>query len=167
MASSGTIPESRYSAMITVADAQRVETWVNEAVSGGARIITGGERQGAVFAPTVVADVEPRMRIFREELFGPAVAVTAVDTVEEAISLANNSTYGLGAGIFTRDVNTAWRFAREVQSGTVQINWSPLWRADLMPYGGFKGSGIGREGPRYAIEEMTELKTVVFHGIDN
>jgi acyl-CoA reductase-like NAD-dependent aldehyde dehydrogenase len=159
--------DTKLSAMITVADAQRVETWVNEAVSGGARVITGGERQGAVFAPTVVADVEPRMRIFREELFGPAVAVTAVDTVEEAISLANNSTYGLGAGIFTRDVNTAWRFAREVQSGTVQINWSPLWRADLMPYGGFKGSGIGREGPRYAIEEMTELKTVVFHGIDN
>jgi acyl-CoA reductase-like NAD-dependent aldehyde dehydrogenase len=159
--------DTKLSAMITVADAQRVETWVNEAVSGGARVITGGERQGAVFAPTVVADVEPRMRIFREELFGPAVAVTPVDTVEEAISLANNSTYGLGAGIFTRDVNTAWRFAREVQSGTVQINWSPLWRADLMPYGGFKGSGIGREGPRYAIEEMTELKTVVFHGIDN
>ena len=159
--------DTKLSAMITVADAQRVETWVNEAVSGGARIITGGERQGAVFAPTVVADVEPRMRIFREELFGPAVAVTPVDTVEDAISLANNSSYGLGAGIFTRDVNTAWRFAREVQSGTVQINWTPLWRADLMPYGGFKGSGIGREGPRYAIEEMTELKTVVFHGIDN
>lgn len=159
--------DTKLSAMITVAEAQRVEAWVKEAVSGGARVITGGARQGAVFAPTVVADVEPRMRIFREELFGPAVGVTPVDTVDEAISLANNSSYGLGAGIFTRDVNTAWRFAREVQCGTVQINWTSLWRADLMPYGGFKGSGIGREGPRYAIEEMTELKTVVFHGIDN
>lgn len=159
--------DTKLSAMITVADAQRVETWVKEAVSGGARVITGGARQGAVFAPTVVADVEPRMRIFREELFGPAVSVTPFDTVDEAISLANNSSYGLGAGIFTRDVNTAWHFAREVQCGTVQINWTSLWRADLMPYGGFKGSGIGREGPRYAIEEMTELKTVVFHGIDN
>lgn len=159
--------DTKLSAMITVADAQRVETWINEAVSGGARLVTGGERQGGVFAPTVVADVKPQMRIFREELFGPAVAVTPVDTVEDAISMANNSSYGLGAGIFTRDITTAWRFAREVQSGTVQINWTPLWRADLIPYGGFKGSGIGREGPRYAIEEMTEIKTVVFHGIDN
>lgn len=159
--------DTKLSAMITVADAQRVETWINEAVLGGARLITGGERQAGVYAPTVVADVKPQMRIFREELFGPAVAVTPVDTVEDAISMANKSSYGLGAGIFTRDINTAWRFAREVQSGTVQINWTPLWRADLMPYGGFKGSGIGREGPRYAIEEMTEIKTVVFHGIDN
>jgi len=159
--------DTRLSAMITVGDAQRVESWVKEAVSGGARVITGGERQGGVFAPTVVADVDPQMRISREELFGPAVAVTPVDTVDEAIGLANDSKYGLGAGVFTRDLTTAWRFAREVQSGTVQVNWTPLWRADLMPYGGFKGSGIGREGPRYAIEEMTELKTVVFHGIDN
>jgi len=160
-------PDTRLSAMITVGDAERVESWVEEAVSGGARVITGGERQGGVFAPTVVADVDPQMRISREELFGPAVAVTPVDTVDEAIGLANDSKYGLGAGVFTRDLTTAWRFAREVQSGTVQVNWTPLWRADLMPYGGFKGSGIGREGPRYAIEEMTELKTVVFHGIDN
>ncbi len=159
--------DTKMSAMITVGDAQRVESWVKEAVSGGARVVTGGERQGGVFAPTVVADVDPKMRISREELFGPAVAVTPVDSVDEAIALANDSQYGLGAGIFTRDVSTAWRFAREVQCGTVQINWTPLWRADLMPYGGFKGSGIGREGPRYAIEEMTELKTVVFHGIDN
>jgi glyceraldehyde-3-phosphate dehydrogenase (NADP+) len=159
--------DTKLSAMISVADAQRVEGWVKEAVSGGARVITGGERQGAVLTPTIVADVDPRMKISREEVFGPAVAVTPVDTVDEAIALANDSKYGLGAGIFTRDVTTAWRFAREVQSGTIQINWTPLWRADLMPYGGFKASGIGREGPRYAIEEMTELKTVVFHGIDN
>jgi glyceraldehyde-3-phosphate dehydrogenase (NADP+) len=114
-----------------------------------------------------VADVKPEMRISCEELFGPAVAVTSVDTVEQAIALANDSDYGLGAGIFTRDINSALRFAREVQSGTVQINWTPLWRADLMPYGGFKNSGIGKEGPRYAVEEMTELKTVVFHGLDS
>lgn len=159
--------DTKLSAMISVVDAERVQTWVQEAASGGARIVTGGERQGAVLAPTIVADVDPRMRISREEVFGPAVAVTPVETVDQAIALANDSKYGLGAGIFTRDVQNAWRFAREVQSGTVQINWTPLWRADLMPYGGFKGSGIGREGPRYAIEEMTELKTVVFHGIDN
>jgi glyceraldehyde-3-phosphate dehydrogenase (NADP+) len=106
------------------------------------------------------------MRISCEELFGPAVAVTPVDTVEDAIALANDSKYGLGSGIFTRDINTALRFARQAQTGNVMINWTPLWRADLMPYGGFKGSGIGKEGPHYAVQEMTEMKTIVFHGIE-
>ncbi len=158
--------DSKLSAMISVKDAERVESWISEAVGTGARVIMGGKREGAVVPPTIVADVKPEMRISREELFGPAVAVTPVKSVEEAIALANDSHYGLGAGIFTRDINSALRFAREVQSGTIQINWTPLWRADLMPYGGFKGSGIGREGPRYAVEEMTEIKTVVFHGIE-
>jgi glyceraldehyde-3-phosphate dehydrogenase (NADP+) len=160
------LEDTRLSAMITVRDAERVEAWFKEATQNGARIITGGERQGALVTPTIVADVKPQMRISCEELFGPGVAVTPVDTTEEAIALINDSKYGLGAAVFTRDLNTAWRFAREVRSGTIQINWTPLWRADLMPYGGFKGSGIGREGPRYAIEEMTEIKTVVFHGIE-
>ena len=92
--------------------------------------------------------------------------MTPVQDVAEALALANDSKYGLSAGIFTRDVNVALRFAREVQSGNVMINWTPLWRADLMPYGGFKSSGVGKEGPRYAIEEMTEIKTVVFHGLE-
>jgi acyl-CoA reductase-like NAD-dependent aldehyde dehydrogenase len=153
--------------MISVSDAERVEHWLNEAVRDGARIVTGGERSGALMAPTVVADVKPQMRISCEELFGPAVAVTPVESIDEAISLVNDSKYGLGAGVFTSNIDTAWRFAREVQTGTIEINWTPLWRADLMPYGGFKSSGIGREGPRYAIEEMTELKTVVFHSVDN
>ncbi len=113
----------------------------------------------------IVADVSPAMEISRAELFGPAVAVSAVDGIEEAIELANTSEYGLGAGIFTSDVTNALRFALAVECGNIQINNTPLWRADLMPYGGLKGSGIGKEGPRYAIEEMTELKSVVFHGI--
>jgi acyl-CoA reductase-like NAD-dependent aldehyde dehydrogenase len=161
------LEETRLSAMISVSDAERVENWLSEAVRGGARIITGGERSGALMAPTVVADVKPQMRISCEELFGPAVAVTPVESIDEAISLVNDSKYGLGAGVFTSNIDTAWRFAREVQAGTIEINWTPLWRADLMPYGGFKSSGIGREGPRYAIEEMTELKTVVFHSVEN
>lgn len=158
--------DTRLSAMISEKDAERVGSWIKEAVSGGARVVTGGQRQGAVFAPTIVADVKPEMRISCDELFGPAVAVTPVENIDEAITLANDSRYGLGAGIFTRDINLALRFAREVQSGNVMINWTPLWRADLMPYGGFKGSGIGKEGPRYAVEEMTDLKTVVFHGLN-
>jgi glyceraldehyde-3-phosphate dehydrogenase (NADP+) len=105
------------------------------------------------------------MRISCDELFGPAVAVTPVNTFEEALALANDTRYGLSAGIYTQNISHALRFAREAQSGNVHINWTPLWRADFMPYGGFKGSGIGKEGPRYAVEEMTELKTVVIHGL--
>jgi acyl-CoA reductase-like NAD-dependent aldehyde dehydrogenase len=158
--------DTKISAMVSEKEAQRVEEWVQEAQANGARVITGGQRNGAIFAPTIVADVRADMRISCEELFGPAVAVTPVDTVDEAIAFANDSKYGLGSGIFTRDVNTALRFAKQAQTGNVMINWTPLWRADLMPYGGFKGSGIGKEGPHYAVEEMSELKTVVFHGID-
>ncbi len=116
--------------------------------------------------PTVVADVPDDTELWREELFGPAVAVRPVSGIDEAIALANDTHYGLGAGVFTRDVNHALRFVREVDAGNVHVNWTPLWRADLMPYGGLKGSGIGKEGPRYAVEEMTELKSVVFHGIE-
>ncbi len=158
---------TKLSAMISLGDAERVSSWVDEAVQDGARVVTGGERQGALVAPTIVAEVKPEMRVSCEEVFGPLVAVTPVENAQEAIALVNQSKYGLGAGIFTRDVNAAWQFARDVECGTIQINWAPLWRADFMPYGGFKGSGIGREGPRYAIEEMTEIKTVVFHGINS
>ena len=159
--------DTKLSAMINETEAQRVERWTSEAAENGATIVTGGERQGAVVSPTIVADVKPDMKISREELFGPAVGVTRIESVDEGIALANDSQYGLGAGIFTRDIKSAWKFARNVQSGNVMINWTPLWRADLMPYGGFKQSGIGNEGPRYAVEEMTEIKTVVFHGVDD
>ncbi len=105
------------------------------------------------------------MRVFCDELFGPAVTTTSVNSVEEAIALANDSNYGLAAGIFTRDITKAMRFARHAEAGNVHINWTPLWRADFMPYGGLKDSGIGKEGPRYAVEEMTEAKTIVIHGV--
>jgi acyl-CoA reductase-like NAD-dependent aldehyde dehydrogenase len=149
--------------VISTTEAERVERTIREAIDGGATLITGGERDGAIVAPTVVGDVDPAMAISRQELFGPAVALTRVDGIDEAIALANDSDYGLGAGLFTQNVDHALRFAREVDAGSIQINASPLWRADLMPYGGLKGSGIGKEGPRSAIEEMTELKTIVFH----
>ncbi len=149
--------------MIREQEAIRVGEWVQEAVANGARVLTGGERQGAVYAPTVVAEVTPDMRLFYDELFGPAVAVTRFDTIDEAIALANNSIYGLAAGIFTENLEWAMRFAREVEAGSLMINWGPQWRADLMPYGGLKESGFGKEGPRYAVEEMTELKLVCFH----
>jgi len=149
--------------MIREKDAIRVEEWIREAVGGGARLITGGERQGALHAPTIVADVKPDMRISSDELFGPAVAVTPFDDIDQAIALANDTTYGLSASIFTESLEHAMKFAREVHSGNLHINWGPQWRADLMPYGGLKDSGFGKEGPRYAVEEMTELKLVVLH----
>ncbi len=153
----------RMGPMIREADAVRVSQWIAEAVEQGARIVVGGEREGTMHAPTVIADATPDMRISREELFGPAVAVSPFNDIDEAIAMANDSRFGLSAGIFTQNVDWALKFAREVESGNLHINSSPQWRADLMPYGGLKDSGMGKEGPGYAVMEMTELKMVVFH----
>jgi glyceraldehyde-3-phosphate dehydrogenase (NADP+) len=149
--------------MITAGEAERVSTWIRDAVAAGARIVAGGDRDGAVHAATVVADVSPAARISCDELFGPAVAVTPFQGIDEALRLANDSRYGLGAGIFTQSLGSALAFVRGMESGNVMVNWAPNWRADLMPYGGLKESGFGKEGPRYAVQEMTELKMVVFH----
>ncbi|MGH7768712.1 MAG: aldehyde dehydrogenase family protein [Candidatus Binatia bacterium] len=149
--------------MVKQSEAARVEDWIQEAVAGGARLAAGGGRRGAIYVPAVVADVKPDMRSSRDELFGPAVAVTPFDAIEDAIALANDSVYGLAAGIFTENVEWAMKFAREAEAGNLHVNWGPQWRVDLMPYGGLKESGFGKEGPRYAVEEMTELKMVVFH----
>jgi acyl-CoA reductase-like NAD-dependent aldehyde dehydrogenase len=149
--------------MVRPADAARVNEWIAEAVGAGARTVIGGEYSGAMHQATVVADVSPEMRISCDELFGPAVAVTPFSGIDEAIAMANDSNYGLSAGIFTQNVDWAMKFAREVQSGNLMINSGPQFRADLMPYGGLKDSGMGKEGPRYAVQEMTELKMVVYH----
>ena len=149
--------------MVKESEAARVDEWVNEAVGGGAKLVAGGGRRGAIYLPAVVADVHPDMRISRDELFGPAVAVTPFDTIDEAIALANDSVYGLAAGIFTDNVEWAMKFAREAEAGNLHVNWGSQWRVDLMPYGGLKDSGFGKEGPKYAVNEMTELKMVVFH----
>ena len=155
--------EVKMGPMVRSEDAVRVNEWITEAVSGGARTVVGGEYEGAMHQPTIVADVKPEMRISCDELFGPAVAVTPFSDIDEAIDMANDSNYGLSAGIFTQNVDWAMQFARRVHSGNLMINSGPQWRADLMPYGGVKESGMGKEGPRYAVEEMTELKMVVYH----
>ncbi|MBO9608197.1 MAG: aldehyde dehydrogenase family protein [Paenibacillaceae bacterium] len=157
---------TKLGAMISEAEAARVDSWVSEAVDGGATIVTGGTRAGAVYAPTVVANVLPDMKLSCRELFGPAVAISRFASIDEAIGLANDSPYGLGAGIYTNDIGDAFRFAQRVHTGNIMINSTPLWRADLMPYGGFKQSGTGKEGVRYAVEEMTEIKTIVFHQLN-
>lgn len=155
--------KSKVGPMVKESEAIRVDEWVHEALGGGAKLVAGGGRRGAIYLPAVVADVHPDMRISRDELFGPAVAVTPFDTIEEAIALANDSVYGLAAGIFTENVEWAMKFAREAEAGNLHVNWGSQWRVDLMPYGGLKDSGFGKEGPKYAVQEMTELKMVVFH----
>jgi glyceraldehyde-3-phosphate dehydrogenase (NADP+) len=154
---------TRMGPMIREQDAVRVSEWIDESIAQGARRIAGGSRRGTLLAPTLLADVQPTMRISRDELFGPAVGVMPAENIDEAIALANDSRYGLSAGIFTQNLDAALAFARRVDAGNLHINWGPAWRTDLMPYGGLKESGFGKEGPRYAIEEMTEMKTVVIH----
>ena len=155
--------KSKVGPMVKESEAVRVDEWINEAVASGARLVAGGGRRGAIYTPAVVADVKPNMRISRDELFGPAVGVTPFNDIDEAISLANDSVYGLAAGIFTENVEWAMKFAREAEAGNLHVNWGSQWRVDLMPYGGLKDSGFGKEGPKYAVQEMSELKMVVFH----
>ena len=149
--------------MVRQSDAERVEQWIREAADGGGRLLTGGGRDRAVVQPAIVVDVSSDMQISCDELFGPAVGLTRFDSVDEAIASANDTNYGLSAAVFTESLDNAMRFAREVESGNIHINWGTQWRADLMPYGGLKESGFGKEGPKYAIEEMTETKMVVMH----
>jgi acyl-CoA reductase-like NAD-dependent aldehyde dehydrogenase len=151
--------------MVREEDAVRVQDWLAEAVASGARLVCGGERQGALMSPALLTDVKPEMKVSCEELFGPAIGVTAAESVDEAIQLANATRYGLSAAVFTESLDSAIRFAKQVESGNIHINWGTAWRADLMPYGGLKESGMGKEGPKYAIQEMTEMKTVVIHGV--
>ncbi len=157
--------ETKMGPLIRVKDAERVAEWIDEANIAGAEILVGGKRDGTQYAPTVVTNVQPEMRVAREELFGPAVAVLRAESVDAALAMANDSRYGLSAAIFTRDLNRAMQFAKHAESGNIHINGGPQWRADFMPYGGLKESGFGKEGPGYAIQEMTELKMVVIHGI--
>ena len=149
--------------MIRESDAERVESWIQEAVAGGARLVAGGSRSGTLHQPTVLADVTPDMRVSRDEVFGPAVALTRVSDIDEAIAIANDTNYGLSASIFTQDIDRAIKYAQNVESGNIHINWGTMWRADMMPYGGLKDSGMGKEGPKYAIQEMTESKMIVIH----
>jgi len=157
-------PETTMGTLITTAEAVRIEEAISAAAASGAKVVVGGERHGSIVTPAVVADVDPSSPFSRDELFGPAVAVSTAEDWTAAITQANNTAYGLSVGIFTADVAGVVRAIREIDCGNVHINWTPLWRADLMPYGGLKGSGIGKEGPRRAVAEMTEEKTVVLHG---
>lgn len=149
--------------MITENAAIRAHEWISEAVSRGAKLLTGGERNGQMLKPAVLQNVDRDMKIVCYEVFAPVVSVLEYYAIEDAINMVNDSDFGLQAGIFTSDINIAFKAAKELQVGGVMVNDSSMYRADAMPYGGVKQSGIGREGPRYAIEEMTDLKIIVFN----
>lgn len=156
--------DTKVGTLISKAEADRVSAALVRAQAEGAHLVTGGEQDGAIIQPAILSNVDPNSSIAQDELFGPAVAISAARDTTHAIELANSTVYGLGSGIFTKDISAAIQAAREIESGVVNINWTPLWRADLMPYGGFKASGIGKEGIRSAVSEMTEVKTVILHG---
>ncbi|XVQ09223.1 aldehyde dehydrogenase family protein [Spirillospora sp. CA-255316] len=145
--------------------AERVESWVDEAVAAGAKVLAGGTREGAAYAPTVLADVPADAKVQREEVFGPVMLVQPVDGVDEAFDLVNASTFGLQAGVFTRNLDIAFRAHKELDVGGVVIGDVPSYRADQMPYGGVKDSGVGREGLRSAMTDYTEEKVMVLTGL--
>jgi acyl-CoA reductase-like NAD-dependent aldehyde dehydrogenase len=146
--------------LISADAAERVERWIGEAVAGGATVAIGGKRAGQVLEPTVLLHTTPEMKVNCEEVFAPLVTVTPYRTLDEAIAAANASPYGLQAGVFTRDLRTMFRLHAELDVGAVNGNDIPGFRVDRLPYGGAKASGLGREGVRYAIEEMTELRVL-------
>ncbi|MDW8340288.1 MAG: aldehyde dehydrogenase family protein [Geminicoccaceae bacterium] len=146
--------------LIAESEARRVESWIAEAVAQGARLLAGGGRRGPVVAPTLLADVRPEMRVMREEVFGPVLCLVPFAHLGEAIERVNATPYGLATGIFTDSLDRALVAARGLEVGAVHVNETSSSRVDLMPYGGCKASGFGREGPRYAIREMSEERVV-------
>jgi acyl-CoA reductase-like NAD-dependent aldehyde dehydrogenase len=142
--------------VISPASADRIESWVSEAVEQGAELVHGGTREGSVITPTILGNVARTMTVMTNEIFGPVVVLRPFDALEEAVAEANDTPFGLAAGVFTADLDSALLAARELRVGTVHVNETSSSRVDLMPFGGVKASGSGLEGPRYAIEEMTE-----------
>ena len=139
----------------------RILEWVNEARSGGAEILTGGELDGDLIRPTVIANADAELKVSCQEVFGPVVTVNRYGSLDEAIELANGTEFGLQAGIFTGSIRTAMRAAQELEFGGVTVNEAPTFRADQMPYGGVKESGNTKEGPAYAVRELTDERVVV------
>jgi acyl-CoA reductase-like NAD-dependent aldehyde dehydrogenase len=155
--------ETNVSALISEGDRDRVHAWIQEAVKQGATLECGGEIQGSLLTPAVLTNTTLDMKVCKDEVFGPVVAVQTYDTLQEAINLANGTRYGLQAGIYTQDIDSALLASRALEFGGVLINEVPTWRADLMPYGGVKDSGNTREGPAYAVESFTDLRLVVLN----
>lgn len=156
--------DTEYGPLIDDASCTRVEEWINEAVREGAKIEVGGKFTGKrLLTPTIITNTKPEMKVVCRELFAPGVCVIPFSDFDEAIDMANNSIYGLNAGVYTNDLQNAWKAALKLEAGGVIINDYPTFRVDQMPYGGVKSSGVGREGLAFAIEEMTETKFIAFN----
>jgi len=151
--------------MINEAAAERAQAWVQEAATAGATIVTGGDRDRALLTPTVLTDVPGNARVNRDEVFAPVLTVTAVDSEEEAFAAVNDSAFGLQAGVFTHDLATAFRAHSELEVGGVIVGDVPTYRAEQMPYGGIKQSGVGREGVRFAMDDLTYDRSLVLTGV--
>jgi acyl-CoA reductase-like NAD-dependent aldehyde dehydrogenase len=149
------------SALISEGERDRVMSWIEAAVAEGAKVVAGGGLEEGILRPTVLTGVTADMKVSRDEVFGPVVAVQTYDSLDEALRLADDTRYGLQAGIFTSNLASALRAARELRFGTVLVNEVPTWRADQMPYGGVRESGNTKEGPAYAVRQMTEERLVV------
>jgi acyl-CoA reductase-like NAD-dependent aldehyde dehydrogenase len=154
-------PSTDVGPLIDAAALDKVSSWVEEAVAQGAEVLTGGERNDPFYAPTVLADVTDDMKVCREEIFGPVTTLSRYETFEEAVAGVNATAYGLQAGVFTADLERAFAAHRDIVAGGVIVNDVSAFRADQMPYGGSKDSGYGREGLRYAMQEMTEPRIMV------
>lgn len=150
--------------MINVGEVDRAESWVGEAVADGARVVSGGRREGPVYWPTLLDNVRPGMKVMDQEVFAPIASFVPYDDFEQALAAANASDYGLQAAVFTRDINRVLSAIRTLDFGGVIINDTPTFRVDHMPYGGMRQSGIGREGVRFAMEEMTNIQVVAIKG---
>jgi succinate-semialdehyde dehydrogenase/glutarate-semialdehyde dehydrogenase len=148
--------------VISEAAAERIARWIDEACAGAARRLAGGPRCGAVVPPTLLIDVAPSMSVVCQEVFGPVMSIVPFDTLDDAIARVNATPYGLATGLFTNRIRDAFTAALRLRVGGVHINETSSSRADLMPYGGCKDSGFGREGPRYAVREMTEERLVTW-----
>lgn len=157
------LEETDVGPMITERAAMQAEAWVEEALRQGARKLLGNGRQGALLHPTVLSDVNREMKVSCQEVFAPVITLQPYDTFEEAIALANSTDYGLQGGVFTRDLGRIMQAYEEIEVGGLQVNDVSTFRVDHMPYGGVKASGMGREGVKYAIEEMTEPKLMVIN----
>jgi acyl-CoA reductase-like NAD-dependent aldehyde dehydrogenase len=146
--------------MIDAKEVDRVENWVNEAQTSGARVLTGGKRDGTVYYPTVLTNVQDEMKVVTEEVFAPVASVISSDDFESALKQANDTKFGLQVGVFTNDINRVLKAVRRLNFGGVIVNDTPNFRADHMPYGGNRQSGLGREGVRFAMEDMTNIQLV-------
>jgi acyl-CoA reductase-like NAD-dependent aldehyde dehydrogenase len=160
-----TLDATEIGPMVCVKEAERVEEWIKEAVAAGAKLVQGGERKGSLLQPTILTATKAGMKLHDEEVFGPVLMIEPYDDFEDALAAVNHSRYGLQAGLLTRDLGRIQTAFRELEVGGLIVGDTPGWRAESMPFGGVKDSGMGREGIPAAMHELTEPRLLSLPGI--